>query len=347
MLFTALTADAQTPLGTAFTYQGRLSDGGAPANGTYDLQFTVYIVAAGGSPVAGPLLKEDVIVSGGLFTVMLDFGAAPNGYATWIEVGVRPGASTGAFTAMAPRQEVTPTPNALYSSTAPWSGIAGKPAAFADGVDNDSGGTVTSVTAGTGLSGGTITTSGTLSVATGGISSAMIATGAVGTSQISASGSQSGQALISTGSSVSWGVPSVPLRKYGLSTTLVDGSQALTACPAGYHMATLFEIFNFTDLAFDDFGNSFSGYDRTGGPPGQPGGNGWVRTGTLSSSSDIAGVGNCNLWTSNSAAGYGTFVGPEFDWRTSTGTSSFNFVAPWRAGTTTCDVSGRVWCVQN
>jgi len=28
-----------TPLGTAFTYQGRLSDGGAPASGIYDLRF--------------------------------------------------------------------------------------------------------------------------------------------------------------------------------------------------------------------------------------------------------------------------------------------------------------------
>ena len=27
--------------GTAFTYQGRLNDGGNPANGIYDLRFTV------------------------------------------------------------------------------------------------------------------------------------------------------------------------------------------------------------------------------------------------------------------------------------------------------------------
>ena len=28
--------------GTAFTYQGRLNDNGAPANGIYDLQFRIY-----------------------------------------------------------------------------------------------------------------------------------------------------------------------------------------------------------------------------------------------------------------------------------------------------------------
>jgi hypothetical protein len=30
------------PLGTAFTYQGQLTDGGSAANGTYDLRFILY-----------------------------------------------------------------------------------------------------------------------------------------------------------------------------------------------------------------------------------------------------------------------------------------------------------------
>jgi hypothetical protein len=29
-------------VGTAFTYQGRLTDGGTPANGTYDLRFRLF-----------------------------------------------------------------------------------------------------------------------------------------------------------------------------------------------------------------------------------------------------------------------------------------------------------------
>src|SRR5882757_2850482 len=37
--------------GTAFTYQGRLSDGGAPANGNYDLRFTIYNAATNGNVV--------------------------------------------------------------------------------------------------------------------------------------------------------------------------------------------------------------------------------------------------------------------------------------------------------
>ncbi|HEX3145458.1 MAG TPA: hypothetical protein VHQ64_15905, partial [Pyrinomonadaceae bacterium] len=36
---------------TAFTYQGKLIDGGAAANGTYDLQFALFDNADGGAQV--------------------------------------------------------------------------------------------------------------------------------------------------------------------------------------------------------------------------------------------------------------------------------------------------------
>src|SRR2546428_12533160 len=36
---------------SAFTYQGRLTDGGTPANGNYDLQFTLWDSASGGSQI--------------------------------------------------------------------------------------------------------------------------------------------------------------------------------------------------------------------------------------------------------------------------------------------------------
>jgi len=62
-----------TPLGTAFTYQGRLKDGGSPANGVYDLQFTLYADSGGASLVAGPITIEDLSLTDGYFTVQLDF----------------------------------------------------------------------------------------------------------------------------------------------------------------------------------------------------------------------------------------------------------------------------------
>jgi hypothetical protein len=143
---------AQTPAGTAFSYQGRLTDNGVAANGTYDLQFTLFDADTAGSAIGTPVVKDDVTVSGGLFTVMLDFGAAFDGHARWIEIGVRPGASSGAFTVLGARQPITPAPQALFSlssqssqtsvtsttsASTPWSGITGVPDGFADGVDND------------------------------------------------------------------------------------------------------------------------------------------------------------------------------------------------------------------
>src|SRR5438445_1065065 len=52
--------------GTAFTYQGRLNDGGAPANGSYDLTFTLLNVSSGAGTMAGPVTNSAVGASNGL-----------------------------------------------------------------------------------------------------------------------------------------------------------------------------------------------------------------------------------------------------------------------------------------
>jgi hypothetical protein len=112
-------AHAQTPVGTAFTYQGRLDDNSQPAGGSFDLRFTLFDAITNGNAVGGAVVLADVQVTAGLFTVNLDFGAAAFvGNARWLEIEVRPGGSGGAFTVLAPRQELTPGPNALFSSSA-------------------------------------------------------------------------------------------------------------------------------------------------------------------------------------------------------------------------------------
>lgn len=122
-LFVALTlcATLNFPLasaraqGTAFTYQGRLQNNGSPASGMYSLQFSLYPSGTGGTPVAGPVTTSGVAVSNGLFTVIIDFGAAVwNGTTNWLQIGVEPsGGST--FTALAPRQQLTPVPYAIFA----------------------------------------------------------------------------------------------------------------------------------------------------------------------------------------------------------------------------------------
>jgi hypothetical protein len=107
------------PMGTAFTYQGRLVDANSPAEGSYDLRFRLFDDPSGGTQLA--LVKaNDIDVIDGNVTIDLDFGADPNrfnGDARWLEILVRPGASTGFFTTLSPRQELIPTPYALYAKT--------------------------------------------------------------------------------------------------------------------------------------------------------------------------------------------------------------------------------------
>jgi hypothetical protein len=107
--------------GTAFTYQGFLTDQGAPASGLYDLQVALVDAAIpdGSPPVAGPLTKDDVSVTNGLFTFTLDFGSAPfDGSDRWLEIAVRSGASAGAYTTLSPRQPITSAPYAIKAANA-------------------------------------------------------------------------------------------------------------------------------------------------------------------------------------------------------------------------------------
>jgi hypothetical protein len=111
----------QTALGNTFTYQGRLTENNNPANGTYDFQFTIYGAASGSAqvcPTAADDIRErgDVVVTNGVFSVDLEFCAAAfDGDARWLEIGVRPGSSTGTYTILSPRQPINPTPYALYA----------------------------------------------------------------------------------------------------------------------------------------------------------------------------------------------------------------------------------------
>src|SRR5438128_2584417 len=116
-----LSAGAIFAQGTSFTYQGRLQDGGTAANGSYDLQFTLWDALSGGSQQPQPspvtVTRSAVAVTNGIFAVQLDFGAnAFPGADRFLEIGVRP-AGSGSFTILSPRQQITSTPYATRSAS--------------------------------------------------------------------------------------------------------------------------------------------------------------------------------------------------------------------------------------
>ncbi|HYW72454.1 MAG TPA: hypothetical protein VE961_15565, partial [Pyrinomonadaceae bacterium] len=98
---------------TAFTYQGRLTDGGNPANGNYDLQFSLFDDVSGGNQIGSTLSRTNTPVTAGVFRVQLDFGlTAFPGADRFLEISVKLPASSG-FTTLAPRQPVSSTPYAI------------------------------------------------------------------------------------------------------------------------------------------------------------------------------------------------------------------------------------------
>ena len=103
--------------GTAFSYQGQLTDGTTSANGTYDLTFSLWNAATAGDQQGATLTQTAVGVTNGLFTATLDFGSQFNGQSRWLEIAVRTNGAT-AFTTLTERQPVLPTPYAIHAATA-------------------------------------------------------------------------------------------------------------------------------------------------------------------------------------------------------------------------------------
>jgi hypothetical protein len=102
--------------GTAFRYQGHLIDSGSPANGSYNLMFNLYDNPTSGY-LWGSQTNYNTGVTNGLFFVTLDFGAVFAGTNFWLETDVCTNGSF-TFTNLSPRQQLFPTPYAIYAENA-------------------------------------------------------------------------------------------------------------------------------------------------------------------------------------------------------------------------------------
>lgn len=159
--------------------------------------------------------------------------------------------------------------------------------------------------------------------------------------------------LLGLTGSVAWaregaGPPTAPLlqggsgRSYYLTETMHTGKYADEACASGYHMASLWEILDTSNLAYDTtLGYQPTPGDAGEGPPTGIDKGGWIRTGYVGSVGySDPGKHNCAAWTYEIAGTWGTYVYLPADWSAPGST-----MGVWAVANAECDTSQRVWCV--
>lgn len=132
-------------------------------------------------------------------------------------------------------------------------------------------------------------------------------------------------------------------RWFYLETSTGPGADADTACDAGFHMASIYEILDVSNLRYDTTRGVMRD-DSGNGPPQWA--KGWVRTADQSWTDPDVGLANCFSWSSSSASDYGTWVwlgDPGFaDWN-----SPASKISPWEADVDNCLSPLGVWCIED
>jgi hypothetical protein len=120
------------------------------------------------------------------------------------------------------------------------------------------------------------------------------------------------------------------------------GAVAKTACASGYHMASLWEIADPSNLKY----NTTLGYQQSDSGEGPPADEayvrGWVRTGYTSDSSTIAGRANCFNWGTSNPNYHGSTAALPSQW-----TSDLQDLGVWQLDVADCDTFLYVWCIED
>lgn len=129
---------------------------------------------------------------------------------------------------------------------------------------------------------------------------------------------------------------------YLTAAATYSGGAAPAACASGYHMASLWEILDVSNLIYDtSLGYQIVPGDGGEGPPTNV--DGWIRTGASSSIGPTQpGQHNCAMYTFSTAGMFGTTVSLPSNW-----SSPGSDVGVWVAATADCSSAQRVWCVED
>jgi hypothetical protein len=137
--------------------------------------------------------------------------------------------------------------------------------------------------------------------------------------------------------------PAFRPRVFYMTKTEHLGGAALAACARGFHMASLWEIFEPSSLKYDTtLGRTDQ--DSGFGPPSDIWA--WIRTGTQANPDGGPGDSNCNAWTSSANGHFGSAVRLGEEWERGD-TDLFSTIQPWRGEEDACDEPEPVWCVED
>lgn len=125
------------------------------------------------------------------------------------------------------------------------------------------------------------------------------------------------------------------LRRYLLTQGTFDGSQPLSACQDGFHMASMWELAETSNLQYD----YILGFNLDDGGTGPPTTGGWIRTGSVDDSGS-----NCSGWSVNfsNQDGSAVFLQAPNLWD-----SPGVLISPWTVIGQQCNVGASVWCIED
>jgi hypothetical protein len=123
VILTFMTSPVVVAQTTLFTYQGQLTDSGAP-QATYQMRFRLFDALSSGSQFGSTIENASVAVSDGIFTVALNFGAPVfSGADRFLEIAVRRNGGEG-YTVLSPRQQIASSPYSIRTLSAQTADLA-------------------------------------------------------------------------------------------------------------------------------------------------------------------------------------------------------------------------------